>query len=88
MPGDGSIVARAALQVSGIAFAGLRGIQSVELSSDDLDGLYAQLLAKGVVFAEPPHDEPWERSMQCRDPDGYTVEIAQGRRGQDLFPPR
>jgi catechol 2,3-dioxygenase-like lactoylglutathione lyase family enzyme len=53
----------------------------VELSTDDLDGLYEELKAKGVVFAEPPHDEPWERSASAFDPDGYTVEFAQGKRG-------
>jgi hypothetical protein len=26
---------------------------------------------------------PWERSMQTYDPDGYTVEFAQGRRGHN-----
>ena len=35
----------------------------VEFSTDDLDGLHEALKARGVVFAEPPHDEPWERSM-------------------------
>lgn len=55
----------------------------VEFSTDDLDGLYEELKAKGVVFAEPPHDEPWERSMTAYDPDGYTVEFAQGRRGHN-----
>jgi catechol 2,3-dioxygenase-like lactoylglutathione lyase family enzyme len=55
----------------------------VELSTDDLDGLYAELQAKGVVFAEPPHDEPWERAMTALDPDGYSVEFAQGRRGNN-----
>jgi hypothetical protein len=25
--------------------------------------------------------EPWERSMRAYDPDGYTVEFAEGRRG-------
>jgi catechol 2,3-dioxygenase-like lactoylglutathione lyase family enzyme len=54
----------------------------VELSTDDLDGLFAELEAKGVVFAQPPHDEPWERSMTALDPDGHAVEFAQGRRGQ------
>src|SRR3978361_60076 len=33
----------------------------VEFSSDDLDGLYEELKAKGVTFHQPPHDEPWER---------------------------
>ncbi|MGA2707867.1 MAG: VOC family protein [Steroidobacteraceae bacterium] len=54
----------------------------VELSTDDLDALYAELLAKGVRIDVPPHDEPWERSMTAFDPDGYSVEFAQGRRGR------
>jgi catechol 2,3-dioxygenase-like lactoylglutathione lyase family enzyme len=55
----------------------------VELSTDDLDGLYEELKAKGVVFQQPPHDEPWERSMTAFDPDGYAVEFAQGKRGKN-----
>jgi catechol 2,3-dioxygenase-like lactoylglutathione lyase family enzyme len=54
----------------------------VELSTDDLDGLFEKLKARGVVFHEPPHDEPWERSASALDPDGYAVEFAQGRRGK------
>ena len=54
----------------------------VELSTDDLDGLYQQLLQRGVTVDIPPHDEPWERSMTAFDPDGYSVEFAQGRRGK------
>ena len=53
----------------------------VELSTDDLDTLHDVLLARGVVFFEPPHEEPWERSMKAHDPDGYTIEFAEGRRG-------
>ncbi len=54
----------------------------VEFSVDDLDGLYEELKSKGVEFHHPPHDEPWERSMTAFDPDGYSVEFAQGKRGQ------
>ena len=53
----------------------------VELSTDNLELLYEHLKARGVVFFEPPHEEPWERSMRAHDPDGYTVEFAEGRRG-------
>jgi catechol 2,3-dioxygenase-like lactoylglutathione lyase family enzyme len=60
----------------------------VELSTDDLDGLYRELKAKGVSFHEPPHDEPWERSMTAFDPDGYAVEFAQGLRGKNQPAPR
>jgi catechol 2,3-dioxygenase-like lactoylglutathione lyase family enzyme len=55
----------------------------VEFSSDDLDGLYEELKARGVEFHERPHDEPWERSMSALDPDGYVVEFAQGKRGEN-----
>lgn len=54
----------------------------VEFSTEDLDGLYEELSACGIVFHQPPHDEPWERSMTAFDPDGYSVEFAQGRRGK------
>ncbi len=54
----------------------------VEFSTDDLDGLYASLIARGVVIEVPPHDEPWERAMTAFDPDGYSVEMAQSRRGK------
>lgn len=57
----------------------------VELSTDDLDGLYKKLMARGLRFTEKPHDEAWERSAQARDPDGYTIEFAQGRRGQNTL---
>ena len=59
----------------------------VEFSTDDLDGLYEELKAKGVTFHQPPHDEPWERSMTAFDPDGYAVEFAQGRRGKNQASP-
>jgi catechol 2,3-dioxygenase-like lactoylglutathione lyase family enzyme len=53
----------------------------VELTTDHLDALYEQLKGRGVEFFEPLHEEPWERSMRVRDPDGYTIEFAEGRRG-------
>jgi len=53
----------------------------VELTTDCLDALYEQLKDRGVEFSEAPHEEPWERSMRVHDPDGYTIEFAQGRRG-------
>ncbi len=58
----------------------MRAGAHVELSTSDLDGLYEKLKARGVEFDSPPHDEPWERLAWARDPDGYTLEFAQGRR--------
>src|ERR1700692_4292486 len=31
----------------------------IELTTDNLDGLYEHLKGKGVAFFEPPHEEPW-----------------------------
>jgi len=59
----------------------------VELTTDDLDQLYADLLAQGIAFYAPPHDLPWERVMSAYDPDGYTVEWAQGLRGHNQLGP-
>lgn len=58
-----------------------RGIH-VEISTDDLDSLYQELISMDVVIDVLPHDEPWERSMTAFDPDGYSVEFSQGRRGK------
>ena len=55
----------------------------VEFSTANLDALFVDLKTKGVKFHLPPHDEPWERSMSALDPDGYSVEFAQGRRGHN-----
>jgi catechol 2,3-dioxygenase-like lactoylglutathione lyase family enzyme len=55
----------------------------VELSTADLDALYKALCRKGVKFHTPPHDEPWERSATAFDPDGYSIEFAEGRRGKN-----
>ena len=55
----------------------------VELSTDDLDALYRKLKSRGLRFHEPPHDEEWERAASAYDPDGYTIEFAQGRRGHN-----
>ena len=57
----------------------------VELSTDNLDALFEELKAKKVTFSVPPHDEPWERSMTAYDPDGYSVEFAQGKRGHNAI---
>jgi catechol 2,3-dioxygenase-like lactoylglutathione lyase family enzyme len=59
-----------------------RGAIHIELSTDKLDLLYEQLKEQGVHFASPPIDRAWERQMFTYDPDGYRLEVAQGRRGE------
>ena len=53
----------------------------VELSTDNLDALHDELVAREVDIYIPPHEGPWGRAMIVIDPDGYTVKFAEGRRG-------
>lgn len=43
----------------------------------DVDGWYARLAERGVVFEKPPQDNPQYRIYHCflRDPNGYLIEI-------------
>ncbi|MBA3943927.1 MAG: VOC family protein [Herpetosiphonaceae bacterium] len=61
----------------------LRKSVHIELSTEDLDQLYADLTAQGITFSAPPRDRQWERAMSAADPDGYTVEWSQGLRGHN-----
>jgi predicted lactoylglutathione lyase len=54
----------------------LRHFVQVELLADDLDELYADFVARGVPVPGPPRDRGFERQLQLRDPDGFTVEFA------------
>lgn len=65
----------------------LRALVQVELEVDDLDGAYQRFLDAGVPVPVPPRDRGFERSMQCRDPDGFTIELAQGERGNNATDP-
>ena len=54
----------------------LRTFVQVELLADDIDELYAEFVARGVAVHSPPRDRGFERQLQLRDPDGFTVEFA------------
>ena len=47
------------------------------LVSSDVDGWYAFLQSKGVVFEKPPQYNPKFNIYHCflRDPNGYLIEI-------------
>ena len=65
------------------AGAAFRDSVHIELTTDDLDGLYATFQSSGTEVEMPPHDRAWERAMVLRDPDGFRVEFAQGLRGHN-----
>jgi predicted enzyme related to lactoylglutathione lyase len=44
---------------------------------EDVDGVYASLSAKGVMFEGPPADMPWgHRVIRTADPEGRVVMLA------------
>ncbi len=47
--------------------------------SDDVNGWYDKLVARGVTFEKPPEENPAFNIYHCflRDPDGYLLEIQQ-----------
>ncbi len=65
------------------AIANTLGLRHFALAVDDLDGLYARLLAAGVSFVSGPVTVPFsvagfrKRLCYLRDPDGALVEIAE-----------
>ena len=57
-----------------------RGALPLELNiwTEDVDGVYRELLKRGVDFLSPPKDQPWGmRNITFFDPDGHRFEIAQ-----------
>ena len=53
----------------------------ITLVSQNVDGWYEKLVAKGIEFDAPPSENPAFNIYHCflRDPDGYQIEIQQFR---------
>ena len=48
----------------------------LELVTDDLDALHAELLSRGIEPKGPPRDRSWgERTFIVADPDGNQIEF-------------
>ena len=44
----------------------------------DIDEVYRRLLAAGVTFLHPVHEEPWgQRTIRLFDPDRHLIEIGE-----------
>jgi lactoylglutathione lyase len=53
---------------------------AVSFTVDDIDGVYRNLVARGVSFPTPPEMQPWGRDTAFpRDPDGNILTLV-GRR--------
>jgi predicted enzyme related to lactoylglutathione lyase len=45
--------------------------------TDDLDGTYAELKARGVEFQQEPTEQPYGRDAGFRDPSGNQMRVMQ-----------
>ena len=69
------------LHVSSFSGDGVPG-GVVFLVVEDVDGLHAELVAKGVPIALEPTDQSWgNREMYVEDPDGNSVRFVHGGGG-------
>jgi catechol 2,3-dioxygenase-like lactoylglutathione lyase family enzyme len=67
------------LHLSSFGGDGLFGA-SVYLPVDDVDALFAEFRAKGIVIDLAPTDQTWnQREMYVRDPDGNCLRFATER---------
>lgn len=71
--------ARDLLSDDAVAVPGASGVRSQLVAFvDDVDGMYAELVAQGVEFVREPIDREWGlRTAHFKDPDGNIWEIAQ-----------
>jgi lactoylglutathione lyase len=52
--------------------------------TDDVDGLHAELVRRGVGFFQEPTDQHWGmRTAYFKDPDGHVWELAQSMKESD-----
>jgi catechol 2,3-dioxygenase-like lactoylglutathione lyase family enzyme len=55
-------------------------LRGLVLTSDDLQGDYEALQAKGVEFDQPPQQQPWATEAVFHDPDGNSLVLQQAQR--------
>ena len=74
-PTPGGAIFAVAKHDGGTPYAG------VELwwNTDNVDGLYDRLAARGVEVVEPLTDKPFGRTLTIKDPAGHTVYFYQPR---------
>jgi catechol 2,3-dioxygenase-like lactoylglutathione lyase family enzyme len=77
IPGPPVMDAETAEQLRNLMAKGYAG--TVLLTSDDVQGSYEELVARGVEFVEPPEERPYGVDSAFRDPSGNLVRLMQLR---------
>jgi predicted enzyme related to lactoylglutathione lyase len=75
IPGAPVIDAATAAQVRDLMGKGFAG--TVFLATDDCQGSYERLVARGVEFTEKPEERPYGVDAGLRDPSGNSLRLTQ-----------
>jgi uncharacterized glyoxalase superfamily protein PhnB len=82
IPGPPIMEADTAEQVKDLMSKGFAG--TVFLTTDDCQGSYEELKARGVEFTEEPEERPYGIDAGFRDPSGNALRLTQVREGIGL----
>jgi uncharacterized glyoxalase superfamily protein PhnB len=75
IPGPPVMDAESHEQVNTLMAKGFAG--TVFLATDDCQGMYEELSARGVEFTEPPEERPYGIDSGFRDPSGNSIRLTQ-----------
>ena len=75
IPGAPVMDAKTAEEVRALMAKGFAG--TVFLTTDDCQGTYEDLVARGVEFVEPPEQRPYGIDAGFRDPSGNNFRLTQ-----------
>jgi uncharacterized glyoxalase superfamily protein PhnB len=75
IPGAPIMDAATAAQVRDLMGKGFAG--TIFLATDDCQGSYEQLVARGVEFTEKPEERPYGVDAGLRDPSGNNLRLTQ-----------
>lgn len=75
IPGDPMLDATSSAQLAELVAKGAGG--TLFLETDDCRGAYDELSARGVVFNDPPTEQPYGVDTSFRDPSGNNIRLTQ-----------
>ena len=79
IPGPPALDAATSDQIRSLMAKGWAG--NVLLTTDDAQGSYEELTARGIEFTEPPEERPYGIDCALRDPSGHQFRLTQVREG-------
>lgn len=75
IPGPPMLDAHSSAQLADLVAKGAGG--TLFLETDDCQGTYDELSTRGVVFNDPPTQQPYGIDTSFRDPSGNNVRVTQ-----------